>query len=417
MELTGRGKTLLAVSAAVGLTALLVGEGDLLRAAVLAAVAPIGGLVLLAWTRPALESNRVLDPAQVEAGRPAQVRLGIRNTGRRRPPALMLEDRIPYRLGNRPRLVLERLEPGARSVVNYTIVPGARGSYELGPLRMRCSDPFGLAVSKQEFPMTTPLIVTPPAEPLPTLRLPGGAGLSSGESQAQAVSITGNDDIAVREYRHGDDLRRVHWKASAHRGELMVRREEQPWENSAALLLDMRRGSHRGEGDQSSFEWMVNAAASATVRLARDGMAPRLVTAHAEFECRQGDYSEAMRYLATVSATSGAPLSRVVEKTQGARSVSAIVALLGHLTPEEAGSLGRLARRGGHCTALLLDPTRWGPRHDANPHDPRQTALVAEHRAAASALMSAGWQVVPVVSGAQLRRMWTGLGMWKAVPA
>lgn len=414
MELTGRGKTLLAVSAAVGLTALLVGEGDLLRAAVLAAVAPIGGLVLLAWTRPALESNRVLDPAQVEAGRPAQVRLGIRNTGRRRPPALMLEDRIPYRLGNRPRLVLERLEPGARSVVNYTIVPGARGSYELGPLRMRCSDPFGLAVSKQEFPMTTPLIVTPPAEPLPTLRLPGGAGLSSGESQAQAVSITGNDDIAVREYRHGDDLRRVHWKASAHRGELMVRREEQPWENSAAVLLDLRRGAHRGEGELSSFEWMVNAAASATVRLARDGMAPRLVTAQAEFECRRGDYSETMRYLATVSLTSGASLSQVVDRTQRARSVSAVVALLGHLTPEEAGALSRLARRGGHCTALLLDPTRWAHRHGAAPHDPRELAFAQQHRAATAALIGAGWQVVPVVSGAELRRMWTSLGMWKA---
>src|SRR5690606_8274941 len=155
VELTGRGKTLLAVSAAVGLTALLVGEGDLLRAALLAAIAPIGGLVLLMWTRPTLESNRVLNPAQVEAGQPTQVRLGIPNTGRRRPPALMLEDRIPYRLGNRPRLVLERLAPGARSVVNYTIVPGARGAYELGPLRVRSSDPFGLALSRQEFPMTT----------------------------------------------------------------------------------------------------------------------------------------------------------------------------------------------------------------------------------------------------------------------
>lgn len=415
MELTGRGKTLLVVSAAVGLTSLLVGEGDLLRAAVLAAIAPIGGLLLLSWTRPALESNRVLNPAQVEAGQPTQVRLGVQNTGRRRPPALMLEDRIPYRLGNRPRLVLEQLAPGARSVVNYTIVPGIRGSYELGPLRVRCSDPFGLAVSHQEFPLTTQLIVTPRIEPLPVVRLPGGAGLSSGESQAQAVSITGNDDIAIREYRHGDDLRRVHWKASAHRGELMVRREEQPWENSAAVLLDLRRGAHRGEGERSSLEWMVNAAASATVRLARDGMSPRLVTAHTELECRGGDYSGTMRYLATVTAASDAQLSRVVERAQRARSVSAIVALLGHLTPEEAGSLGRLARRGGHCTALLLDPTRWAPRHGVHLHDPREQAFAAQHRAAAAALISAGWQVVPVVPGVELRQVWTGLGMWKAV--
>nr|WP_277606070.1 DUF58 domain-containing protein [Glycomyces sp. L485] len=264
--------------------------------------------------------------------------------------------------------------------------------------------------------MTTPLIVTPRIEPLSSLRLPGGAGLSSGESQAQAVAITGNDDIAVREYRHGDDLRRVHWKASAHRGELMVRREEQPWENSAAVLLDVRRGAHRGEGDLSSFEWMVHAAASATARLARDGMAPRLVTTNAEFECRRGDFSQALRYLATVAPTSSAPLPGMVEKTKRHRSVSAIVAMLGHLTPEEAALLGPLARRGGHCTAFVLDPTRWA-RHEGRSQDPRERAFAEQHRAAAAALGGAGWQVVPVVSGIELRREWMRLGMWRGAAA
>ncbi|MFB9661654.1 DUF58 domain-containing protein [Glycomyces mayteni] len=411
MELTGRGKTLLAVSVVVGLTALAVGEGDLLRAAALAAIAPIGGLFVLRWSRPSLESNRVLNPAQVEAGQATQVRLGIQNTGRSRPPALMLEDRIPYRLGNRPRLVLERLAPGARSVVNYTITPGSRGAYELGPLTVRTSDPFGLAVSVQEFPVTTELIVTPRIQPLRSLLLPGGAGMSSGESASHTVAITGNDDIAVREYRNGDDMRRVHWKASAHRGQLMVRREEQPWENNAAVLLDVRRGAHRGE--LSSFEWMVDAAASATVRLSRDGIDPWLITAHRDFECRQGDYSQAMRYLATVAAAPEAPVAAMVEKAQRARSVSGIVAFLGHLTPEEAAALGRLARRGGRCTALVVDPVRWIPKAASSRVDPREQAFAQQHGQAVSTLASAGWQVVPVVAGTELRRVWTQLSAWR----
>lgn len=413
MELTGRGKTLLAVSVVVGLTALAVGEGDLLRAAFLAAVAPLGGLVLLRWTRPSLESNRVLNPAQVEAGQATQVRLGIQNIGRGRPPALMLEDRIPYRLGNRPRLVLERLAPGARSVVNYTITPGTRGAYELGPLTVRTADPFGLAVSVQEFPITTELIVTPRIQPLPSLTLPGGAGMSSGESAAHAVAITGNDDIAVREYRHGDDMRRVHWKASAHRGQLMVRREEQPWENNAAVLLDVRRGAHRGE--LSSFEWMVDAAASATVRLSRDGIDPWVITAHRDFECRQGDYSQAMRYLATVAAAPEAPIVQMVEKAQRSRAVSGIMAFLGHLNPEEAAALGRLAKRGGHCTALVVDPVRWIPRAATSRTDPREQAFAEQHRAAVAVLANAGWQVIPVDAGTELRRVWTRLGAWRTL--
>jgi uncharacterized protein (DUF58 family) len=401
VELTGRGKTLLVIGAAVGLLAFAVGEGDLLRAAVLAVVAPLGGLVLLAFTRPSLESNRVLNPAQVEAGRPTQVRLGIRNSGTRRPPALMLEDRIPYRLGNRPRLVLERLRPGARSVVNYTIHPVSRGSYELGPLTVQTTDPFGLSTLRQEFPTVNELIVTPRIERLPSLRMLGGVGTTSGESSAQAVAITGADDIAVREYRHGDDLRRVHWKASAHRGQLMVRREEQPFETSASVLLDLRRSAHRGDGDLSSFEWMVSAAASALARLSADGMAPRLVTSHADIPCEHRDFSIALRYLATVAATSGAPLPKMTERSARHRTGSALIALLGHLTPDQAAALGKLALRGGHCTALLLDPTRWAPRHDAD-----ESAVAEQHRAAVAALRSTGWQVHSVIAGTELRRVW-----------
>jgi hypothetical protein len=177
--------------------------------------------------------------------------------------------------------------------------------------------------------------------------------------------------------------------------------------------VEVRRGAHRGE--LSCLVWMVAAAASAPVRLARDGIDPWLITAHRDFECRQGNYSQAMRYLATVAAAPEAPVAAMVEKAQRARSVSGIVAFLGHLTPEEASALGRLARRGGRCTALVVDPVRWIPKAATSRVDPREQAFAHQHGQAVSALASAGWQVIPVVAGTELRRVWTRLSAWRTL--
>ena len=50
--------------------------------------------------------------------------------------------------------------------------------------------------------------------------------------------------MSTREYRYGDDLRKVHWRATARTGQLMVRLEERPWRAQATLLLDTRARAH-----------------------------------------------------------------------------------------------------------------------------------------------------------------------------
>src|ERR671917_158497 len=58
----------------------------------------------------------------------------------------------------------------------------------------------------------------------------------------------------------------------------MGRREEQPWESRATVVLDTRDHAHRGEGPAASFEWAVSAAASIAVHLRQAGYKLRLVT-------------------------------------------------------------------------------------------------------------------------------------------
>ena len=148
-------------------------------------------------------------------------------------------------------------------------------------MTVRVSDPFGLIELGRAFRTTVPLTVTPRTVPLPPIPL-GGAWTGSGDNRPRAFATGSAEDVTVREYRRGDDLRRVHWRSSARVGELMVRREEQPWQSRATLFLDNRLRAHRGQGIASSLEAAVSAAASIAVHLSHRGFTVRLVTATGE---------------------------------------------------------------------------------------------------------------------------------------
>ena len=119
--------------------------------------------------------------------------------------------------------------------------------------------------------------MTPSVVPLPPLRLSGDWS-GTGDNRPRAFAAAGTEDVTVREYRLGDDLRRIHWRSTARADELMVRREEQPHQSRATLLLDARASAHRGSGPASSFEYAVSAAASIGAHLAAQQFAVRLIS-------------------------------------------------------------------------------------------------------------------------------------------
>ena len=261
--LTTRGLSFLAAAAAAGISAMVLGEQDLLRVAVLLATLPLLAAGYVGRNRYKIDCTRALEPTRAPMGSNARVVLRLQNQSRLPTGTLLLEDRLPYALGSRPRVVLERLTANQTSSVAYTVRADVRGRYPVGPLTVRLTDPFGLCELTRSFPSTDTLTVVPQVTPLPNIRL-GGDYVGTGESRARSVAAHGEDDAATRQYRRGDDLRRVHWRSTARTGELMVRREEQPWESRATVLLDTRAAAHRGEGPTGSFEWGVAAAASAS---------------------------------------------------------------------------------------------------------------------------------------------------------
>ncbi|MEV0846841.1 DUF58 domain-containing protein [Streptomyces sp. NPDC049954] len=408
--LTTRGRSFLAAGVAAAVCAYVLGQEDLLRVGLLLAVLPLVAALVLYRTKYRVTGSRRLTPSRVPAGAEARVHLRVDNVSRLPTGLLMLQDRVPYQLGPRPRFVLDRVEAGGRREVSYRVRSDLRGRYPLGPLQLRLTDPFGMCELTRSFSAYDTLTVIPAVEPLPPVRLSGeSAGYGDGRTRSQ--SLGGEDDVIPRGYRHGDDLRRVHWRSTARYGELMVRREEQPQRARCTVLLDTRRLAYEGSGPDSAFEWAVSAAASTLTHVLERGLGVRLLTDEGGALAGEGtdgfagtgqDAAESagllLDTLAVLDHSDGAGLSRAYDALSGGAE-GLLVAFLGELDEQQTAMVARMRRRSAVAVAFLLDGPGWDlTRALMEGPDTREQR--------ARALREAGWTVLGVDRGAALPELW-----------
>ncbi|MBE9374271.1 DUF58 domain-containing protein [Saccharopolyspora sp. HNM0983] len=402
--LTIRGRCLLAAGAAAAICALVLDERDLLRVAAFATALPLLALGMSARARLGVDARREVSPPRLPAGERTTVRLHLSARGRLPAGGLALEDGLPHSLGRRPKFRLETVNRTAPPVLEYPVVARMRGIHRIGPLRTRVDDPLGLSEFDRELAGTSRLVVVPRVVELSGL--PVGSGLGTGEDgSARLRSGHGEDDTMVRQYRHGDDIRRVHWKTTARRDELMVRAEERPWHGGVTVLLDRRSAAHRGTGPHASLEWAVSAAASIYLHVRRQGRPAHLVTEDgARLASPAAEPDTVLDSLAALRSSTHRDLVCHSDPGDGQE----LVAVLGEITTAAVRELTALRPEGSTSLALLLDTRAWaglpvgGPGPDT----------------AAQRLRAAGWSVV-VVPGEQasVAAMWQQLCDEPAVPA
>jgi len=273
--LTTRGRCLLAAGLTAALCAVLVNERDLLRVAAFAIMLPLLASVIVGHTQLRLRADRKLVPPRIAVGSECQAHLTLRGTGGLS-GRLLLEDVVPPALGGSRRAVVARLPQRGAVALSYPLHPVERRVHSLGPLIARITDPLGLAEYKRTLAGHSRLVVLPMVVPL--TGLPAGGELGAGEAGGGRVGVgPGQDTVVVRSYRQGDDLRKVHWRTTARRDELMVRVEEWPERGGATVLLDHRNAAHQGSGPTSSLEYAVSLAASVYVHLRQRGTSSHAV--------------------------------------------------------------------------------------------------------------------------------------------
>jgi uncharacterized protein (DUF58 family) len=436
-SLTVRGRGVLAGGVVLLLTGMVLGERPLVQLAVFVLALPVVAGLAVVRARFRLTVRRAVTPARVPRGGSTGVRLELTDADGRPGGLCSLSEQVPAELGGSPRFIVERLGSGVTTTLQYRVTGSHRGRHVLGPLRLRLMDPFGLVERNAVGTDSTTLLVVPRVRPLGPAG-PAGGPSGGGEGSRRTVAVHGEDDVGIRVYRQGDDLRKVHWRATAHTGELMVRLEERPWRAQATLLLDTRARAHLlaprlpagGEGAPAAgppgddcpppdtLEWLVEAAASIGTAMARRGAVLRTVTDTGELLATSGPgrpgSEDLLDLLAGVRASRAAGLATGVEQLCRAAGDGPVICLLGAVGPDDVGRLVRA--RSGPTTDLVIlaDLASWvhaGGRTGRRSLSAASiSALTRAREDAATLLRSAGWRVAVARADRSVAQVWAELG-------
>ncbi len=401
--------------AAAGVVALQVGIGlgslDLVRIGLLLLALPLVALVVALTLdatrgRRGLDVRRVVTPDPVHAGQEADVRVEIRATdraGRARLAGLRFSEQAAVELSGGRALRARVVRHADRATVRYPVRATQRGRWPLGPLVVTRTDTFGVVRSRRTLGEESQVAVWPAVATLPA---PSDVLVGEPDRVALGARTPSTDDANLRDYREGDDLRRVHWRSSARRGSLLVRSDERAGMRPVTVLLDLPVRA-------SSAEWTISLAASMALAMLDNGHPVRLAGAGISTDdrpgaspfvhARSGPESRAALLDLTLdlaparSAAEGESALLDAVRVLGTHHSAGeiVLAVLGPLTASARGALAHLGDQ-AQAWAVVREDTR----HTGDARDTHVTA---------TALQRAGWRTARAGSGEDLLTCWTRL--------
>jgi uncharacterized protein (DUF58 family) len=245
---------------------------------------------------------------------------------------------------------------GQNGRARYILRNVRRGRYEFQETVAVIEDPFGLERVEQRLDAPGALLVYPRLVELDRLFSEGGTRSHDGR-QLLLRRPSGFDLHSVREYEHGDSLRKVHWRSTARRAQLMVKELEDSPRDEAAIVLDADPEAVVGE----SFDVQVRAAGSLLLSHVRRGRRAVLVVNGPRAEQQgvrsaESDWRQALDLLAAVEPETGPPLAAVLsdEASAVARSLELAV-VTASLPPRLVERLVERALASGNVSLVFVD--------------------------------------------------------------
>jgi uncharacterized protein (DUF58 family) len=392
--LTERGRLALLLAGGIYLVAWGFGSRSLYPIATGLALAVVGARIWVEILRQPVSLRRHLGAREYVEG--DDVTIGLEAKAQRSPGPRTIEvyEQIS-KLGER-RVELHR---GGRELhIRYVLPAMPRGRYRFDAVRAVFEDPFGLARAEQTLGAESTLLVYPRLVELERVFSELGVTMAGGHVVLRRTA--GFDLHSVREYQQGESLRKVHWRTTARRGELMVKELEDMPHDEVAVLLDADGRAVVGQ----SFDVQVRAAGSILRANALRGRRSLLsITSSPPETCQvgsiDGEWRTALELLAAAEPTGKDSLARFLERDASpALQAVELVVVTAALEPQLVDALLDRAFARRPVSLVLVDAASF---NGGEPLPLREPALLRLH--------AGGVPVVAVQRGDDLAAKLSGL--------
>lgn len=153
-----------------------------------------------------------------------------------------------------------RIEPGQVNRVTYRLMPNARGDAQFGQAQLRVTSPWGLWLRLHRLGDTSEVKVFPDFSKLI------GHTLSATDRRVRSSGVVrkrqrgeGTDFRQLRDYREGDSLRAIDWKATSRQRKPIVREYQEERDQQVVFLLDTGRRMLARDAQGAHFDHALNA--------------------------------------------------------------------------------------------------------------------------------------------------------------
>jgi len=281
--------------------------------------------------------------------------------------------------------------------LTYELHPQRRGRWPLGPALVHTTDPFGMVVSDTEVGLAESIPVWPAVFDLSAT---AGALMGHADRVVLGARTPSADDASIRDYHEGDDMRRVHWKSTARRGEMMVRSDERAGRRPATVIMDLPR-------DEIALEWIISAAASIALSVLDSGHPVRLLGGGIEPDMRRRDGELVGASARATVLNSTVDLTVPISQAAGTRDTLRAAREASQVSPQGeviVGVFNALDKQVLDALVPIGDTGRaWAIVRATD------IRLDSEARSTAAALRRAGWRAALTSTGANLDTVWTTL--------